>query len=200
MSSSFAQTKTHHMLTQNLLQNISGKRVLFLFAITNAFYALMMAVTIPQLSSMTNGLPIFDILPMGYSWSQAQALLNALGNVGRSYYLTYQLPLDFFYPGLFAITYFLMYRYLLQKAGWTCSTLKLLAVLPLLAGCFDYLENLGIIYLLRSYPTVNETPVVISSLFSVVKSFSTTAFFCVLIITFLVYQFKIIASRRLSTT
>lgn len=46
-----------------------------------------------------------DASPGCYSPEYAEILLKAIGPIGREVYLTRQLPMDFIYPGLFAVTY-----------------------------------------------------------------------------------------------
>lgn len=86
----------------------TGKIVSILFAMTMLVYITMLTYSIPAVSAFAPELPIFDLSPLGYSFSYASELLNALGTEGRDLYLTTQLPLNFIYPGLFFLTYSLM--------------------------------------------------------------------------------------------
>ena len=81
----------------------TGKVVSVLFSLTMVVYFSMLFYSIPAVSEFAPELPIFDLSPMGYSFSYASELLNTLGAEGRDIYLSTQLPIDFIYPGLFSI-------------------------------------------------------------------------------------------------
>ena len=49
-----------------LLKNSRGKKVLFLFVLTNIVYTAMLMVTIPKVIGHTDGLRLLDMMPMGY--------------------------------------------------------------------------------------------------------------------------------------
>ena len=68
----------------------------------------MLMYSLPLVSSYAPKLVLFDMSPMGYSYIQAIELLTALGIDGRNAYLTIQLPRDFIYPGMFAVSYALL--------------------------------------------------------------------------------------------
>ena len=57
-----------------------------------------------------------------------------------------------------------------------------LCFIPVIAGLFDYLENICIVLMLNSYPNVTELHVGFASLFTILKSAFTTAFFVLLIV------------------
>ncbi len=46
----------------------------------------------------------FDIRPGGYSYAEAQAFLEAIGEHGRRYYAVPELILDALYPPLYAVS------------------------------------------------------------------------------------------------
>ncbi len=98
------------------MQKLStGKVIISLFVLTMAVYFTMLSYSIPAVSAFAPDLPIFDLSPLGYSFTYANELLNSLGTEGRNLYLTTQLPLDFIYPGLFSITYSLLLVWIFWK-------------------------------------------------------------------------------------
>ena len=153
-----------------------------MFVLTNIVYVFMLAVTIPGLMKFTGGAEIFDMMPGGYSYTYAAELLEKLGNEGREYYLYRQIPADMIYPGLFAICYSMMIAYFLMKTGKLNTKLKYLSYLPIAAGLFDYLENICIIIMLKSFPDLSQGTVTAGNIFSVSKSVSTTISFTVIIV------------------
>ena len=168
-------------LIQILQNNASGKLVLILLIITMAIYLTMIFFSIPAVVSFAPGLVLFDMSPTGYTYQNAVDLLSALGPEGRSIYLSRQLPLDFLYPGLFAITYSLLLVWLLLKSLSHQSKIFYVAMVPILAGLCDYIENIFIIVMINSFPDLSSNIVGTASLFTIMKSSFTSIFFILLL-------------------
>jgi hypothetical protein len=167
-------------------KNLSGKKVLFLFILTNLVYAIMLLVTIPKTMAFSNGMKLLDMMPMGYNSEYINSLFEALGENGRQVYLYTQLPVDMIYPFLFGISYCLLIGYVLKKLNKLSSVFFWLCFLPLIAGIADYLENFGIISMLNSYPDLSQTSMNATNIFTLVKSMTTTVYFVALIITLVI--------------
>ena len=165
-----------------LEKNTSGKKILGLFILTNVVYLFMLFVTIPKTMGFSNGMKLLDMLPTGYNRDYVNELFRTLGENGREIYLTNQLPVDMIYPLLFGLTYSLLLAYFLKKLNELKSPFTYLCLLPIIAGIADYLENIGIITMLNSYPDLTETTVNAANTFSVIKSTSTSIFFIALIV------------------
>ncbi len=185
-------------LTIFIKGNISGKKVLGLFILTNAVYVFMLTVTIPKTMGFSNGMKLLDMMPMGYDVNYVSELFNSLGEIGRGTYLTNQIPVDMIYPLLFGLTYCLLLAYFLKKLNKLNVPFVYLCLLPVIAGIADYLENFGIIAMLKSYPELTEIAVKTTSSFSVIKSISTSVFFIILIITILMFGIKTMKERKTS--
>jgi len=183
---------------KTLEKNISGKKVLGLFILTNVVYAFMLMVTIPKTMGFSNGMKLLDMLPTGYNHDYVNELFRTLGENGREIYLTNQIPVDMIYPLLFGLTYSLLFAYFLKKLNKLKLPFTYLCLLPIIAGIADYLENIGIITMLNSYPDLTETAVNATNTFSIVKSMTTTVFFIALIIILLMLGVKTIKERRTS--
>ncbi len=160
----------------------TGKMVSGLFIVTMAVYLTMLLYTLPIVESYAPGKTLFDLSPGGYSYENALSLLQTLGTAGRHSYLTIQLPLDLIYPGLFAISYTLLITWLFKKGFKANSKIFYLAVVPFFGGLFDYLENVGIILMLKAFPEVSSNLVKTASAFTILKSGFTTAFFILLFV------------------
>lgn len=166
-----------------LLQSVSnGKTVLILFILTNLVYGTILGYSIPLVLSFAPESTLFDMSPTGYSYAQAIELLQSLGLEGRNAYLTVQMPLDFVYPAMFAVSYALLITWILKQYLPRESRLFLLAFIPVLAGSFDYLENVSIIAMLSGFPDVSEILVTSASSFTIAKSGLTTVFFVFLLV------------------
>lgn len=134
-------------------------------------YLIMLTVTLPQLQVFSDGLRVPDMMVSGYDTAYLQQFFSKLGSSGRQFYLWRQLPLDMLYPALFAATYSVLLAYLSLKTGRKAKIWrKALPLLPLIAGLFDYLENILLIVLLRQYPQVSVIQAATASVFTVCKS------------------------------
>ncbi len=182
-------------LIHSLQVRATGKLVLTLFVITMGVYATILLMTIPAVQAQAPELPLFDVSPGGYSLEYATTLLAAIGESGRQIYLTRQLPLDFVYPGLVAVTYTLLLIWLFKQGFAAKSPIFYLAFVATFAGFFDYLENIGIILMLRSYPDLSATTVAFASINTILKSAFTTGFFLLLIVGLIAFIRKSLATR-----
>lgn len=160
----------------------TGKNVILFFIPAMIVYALMLSYTIPSIEEYSNSKKLFDLSPGGYSYEYAKELLTALGDKGRGLYLFNQLPLDFLYPGLFAISCSLLLSWLFLKIKEPNSRLFYFCLIPVAAGAFDYAENLLIVSMIIGYPDISQGQVEIASLLTIVKSVLTTLFLIVLTI------------------
>ena len=183
------------ILNKILEKNISGKKVLGLFILTNLVYAFMLMVTIPKTMAFANGMKLLDMMPAGYDFNYVKKLFNALDDIGRETYLTSQIPVDMIYPLLFGISYCLVMGYFLKKINKLHTPFIYLCLLPIVAGIADYLENMGIITMLNNYPDITETMVLTSSIFSIIKSISTSMFFVALLIILILLGIKLLTKK-----
>ena len=171
---------------KNLITHLQGfamgKTVLGFLIPAMSIYLIMLLYTIPQVMQYAPEMKLFDMSPIGYSFFYAVDLLNALGVEGRGTYLYQQLPMDFIYPGLFAVSCCLLLTWLFSKSINANSKMFYLCFVPVLAGLFDYFENICIVNMLLSYPNITEIHVSTSSGFTILKSGLTTAFFVILML------------------
>ena len=176
-------------------QNIQGKKVLFFFALATVVYIFMLAVTIPKVMSYSGGMKLPDMLPTGYSPEYINALLNQLGVEGRNAYLFQQIPVDMVYPLLFAISWSLVLAWFLKKLNKQNTQVIYLCLLPVLGGLFDYLENIGMIIILSTWPANTDTLSQFTNVFTILKSFFSTLFFISLIIVLFIFAYRSLMSK-----
>ncbi|WP_108804249.1 hypothetical protein [Aquimarina sp. Aq107] len=184
-------------LTKFIDKNISGKKVLGLFILTNVVYTFMLTVTIPKTMEFSNGMKLLDMMPTGYDLDYVRELFSLLGENGRLTYLNNQIPVDMIYPLLFGLSYYLLLGYLLKKLNKLNSVYNFLCLLPIIAGIADYLENIGIIVMLKNYPELTEVAVKSTSSFSLIKSISTSIFFIVLIAVLIALGIKVLNRKTI---
>jgi hypothetical protein len=130
----------------------TGRNVILLFSLTMAVYLIILFYSIPLVVQSAPEMKLFDVSPAGYTKEYAISLLNAIGPEGRNLYLSLQLPLDFIYPGLFIISYSMLFAWLLKKSFSIESKVYSVLFIPVFAGLFNYAENIFIILMLKAYP------------------------------------------------
>ena len=177
-------------LQEYLFRISKGETVLALFILTNLVYLFMLFVTIPKLMQYSDGMKILDMMPGGYDLEYVMVLFDTLGEKGRQTYLFRQIPADMFYPGLYLVSYTLLFCYFLKKTGYLQSMFFYFSLLPVIGGVSDYIENFGIITMLKQYPDITQETFAISNTFSVIKSSSTTFFFIALLVLIVIFVVK----------
>ncbi len=185
-------------LTKFIESKNLGKIILGLFILTNIIYIYMLVVTIPKTMEFSNRMKLLDMLPTGYNKDYVNELFRTLGETGRGIYLTNQIPVDMIYPILFGLTYSLLLVYFLKKINKLKSPFTYLCMLPIIAGISDYLENIGIITMLNSYPDLTETTVNATNAFSIIKSTSTSLLFITLIVILIILGIKFVKRNKTS--
>lgn len=174
----------------------SGRLVLAIFLPALAVYLAMVLLTLPHLRALAGGLAPFDLLPGGYDAAYAMRFLDAIGAEGRAYYLGRQIPLDLMYPALFAISFSLLWLWLLARAGRVPAGLPLIAWLPVLAGLADYAENGLVTFMLIRFPEISAGLVTTASAMTMAKSATTTVYFCALAVLLVVLAARWFTTRR----
>lgn len=141
-----------------------------------AVYLTMVLITLPHLEAQSGFTP-FDMRPAGYGPEEAGALLSALGDEGRSYYVNRQLLLDAFYPALMALTLTSLFRLVGNKLSQVRLVKVGIAVSWMAAG-FDYAENAGIYAMLSMWANLPDLLVYLTAIATVSKSaFTSLAIF-----------------------
>ncbi len=181
-----------------LTRNIIGKKVLLFFVLATMVYVLMLVITIPRVMSFSKGMKLLDMMPTGYDLEYVNTLFNTLGQEGRDAYLNNQIPLDMIYPLLFGISFCLVLAYFLNKLNKLKSPFIYLCLLPIIAGTADYLENIGIIILLNSYPDLSFGMVTMTNGASLIKSSTTTLYFLILLISLIFLGIRVLKKDRKS--
>ena len=170
-----------HRFVDTIKNAASGRNVLLFLIPSLAVYLVMLVHTIPGVQSYAPGMKIFDLSPGGYLYEYAIELFSALGDEGRKKYLNTQLPLDFIYPALFAISSALLLTWLFLKRYDKHSKVFYFCFVPIFAGLFDYLENIQIVIMILNFPDISNAQVFLSSICTMAKSGLTTIFFLLLL-------------------
>ncbi|PIE15546.1 MAG: hypothetical protein CSA68_05840 [Rhodobacterales bacterium] len=140
--------------------------------IAATIYMLMIGVTLAHIQALSGHVP-FDMRPLGYRYADAAALLEALGEEGRIYYLSRQIPLDTLYPAMLALALVTTIFWFGQRIPHS-RLVHLGIVFSVGSALFDYAENVGIAVLIWSWPEVSVPLVYAASAATLVKSALTT--------------------------
>ena len=145
-----------------------------------ALWAFMVFWTLAYLRRISGGLEPFDLRPFGYDLAKARALLFALSEFGRDYYLNIQLQLDTAYPFTYALSRVLLLWWLTVPGRIADFAIPMparlaLAPLPLATAACDYVENDAIAAMLTAGPQVDAETVAWASFWTQAKSLGSLA-------------------------
>lgn len=147
----------------------SGKLVLALVIASNAVFAFMALVTMPQIAAMASGMTAPEISQSGYDADYVAAFLQAAGEEGRSFYLYRQVPVDMVYACLYLLSSLFLWRWLWLRRGGK-------KVIPVMGGIaalngtfFDWSENISTAMILSAWPDMDAGIVEYASLFTQLK-------------------------------
>ncbi|WP_052339342.1 hypothetical protein [Gorillibacterium massiliense] len=179
-------------ILKGFMEKATWTKAVIALTCSQTLYFVMLFATIPAVEKKAGGMKLFDLMSSGYTPKYAAQFLNAAGEEGRRLYLTHQLPLDFVYPALMAITGALFISLFSRK---TDRRFGVLLFVPVCGAIFDYLENVSVTTLLFAYPHVPTTVVRLASLFTISKSIFVTVYFIVLGALFILFLYTIIREK-----
>lgn len=130
----------------------------------------------PQLLLLGDGQEILDNR-FGYDSAEVVTLFTAYGPEGRALYRTFLLAADFIYPLLFALMLGALLVWLMRVDGIQGARWRNAHLSPLALVVLDYIENAGVLLMLRQFPTVSDTVVTIVSTLTIVKMLGVTLLF-----------------------
>jgi len=172
---SFNQIRIKMLFFNALIARTSSVKYLsYLFLSSHVILILMMTYTFPRINNQI-GATAFDLRTFGYSVSEARSIVTNLNDQTTDLYLFPQLSLlDLLYPFLLALflSSFLFRLISITKTKNRMSSMLLMV--PFLAMIFDYLENICIILMITKTVETSEYFVVLSSIFTILKSVLTS--------------------------
>ena len=145
--------KVSHLARLSLaVHHAASTRRVLTFALLQAVFMLgVMPWTGARLQALGQGAGPLDVR----FFATAQATwetVDSYGALGRAFYSTVQCTLDVAYPLVYGLFLALLLSWLGRRAWPPGSRLQRANLLPLLAACFDLLENAGIVALLNFHP------------------------------------------------
>lgn len=173
------------------LEKTTIKLWLLFLLLSQTIYIIMQTYSIPSIIHEADGLAIFDMRPLGYTYEYAYKFLSQLSEKGVELYTHIQLPLDILFPILNCLTGLCTFTLIVRlynkvknktKLDMQSAFFKAVLSLPLVAMLFDYLENIMILVMLSYKLAVPKFLVYVASIFTITKSMSTLIFYAMIII------------------
>lgn len=151
-----------------------------------------LAISSLALQEAASGLSILDTR-LVYTQADVRQLLKALGETGRSAYQLTHLTLDLVFPIAYSLFFASASLWLTEKLGLSTPQKQRIAVLLLLAGVFDLLENFSIMGMVAAYPSQVPALALASQLFTLIKFglFAINILFLVILIGMAIKQRKV---------
>ena len=157
-----------------IVQNVTWKKVLFFTIVCIFLYSLInfSSIGLAGLLKITDGSIVLD-MEFGYNYEKANKILTELGSEGREFYLNKLLPIDFVFPLSYMLFLTVWIAIFLNYIGFN-NWYKYFICLPIFPMLFDWIENIGIIVMLKNYPNLSEWVVYGASFATVLKFISVT--------------------------
>src|SRR5262245_940700 len=146
--------------------------------------------------------PLFDARKQGYFFDDAKRHLEALGPAARDYYAGLYIPgYDLVFPVTlfaFGILFCLWMTQPTRRFAAALQPASRLAILiiPLGLFIFDILENISVLAMLKSYPSVDPGLASAASLFSRIKWLSAYFAWALAAALLVLASFRVLTSRR----
>lgn len=188
--------KSMNKIKQIIDKHSTENKVLWFFILSTLIYLSMLLFTVPKVMHFSNGMYVLDMMLTGYDSAYIHSLFETLGKKGRHTYLYYQLPIDMIYPLSYMVSFSFLIAYFLKKLSKFNSTFFYLCFLPIIAGIADYLENIGTITMLNTYPCMSEAVMASTNIFTIIKSMTVTLTLTVLIILIMMAFLKAVKVRK----
>jgi hypothetical protein len=135
----------------------SGKNVLLLLGLYLPFPTFILPQLESRIAQQATQMPVVPLdLQFDYTAEIAYRTLNNMSEIGRKNYFWGEITIDILYPIIYGLLFSLLISWLFQKIGETAISWQRLTLVPLIAMCMDFLENISIINLIYIFP--NRTP------------------------------------------
>ena len=150
-----------------------------------------LAISSLALQEAAGGLTILDTR-LVYNPTDVDQFLKALGAEGRTAYQLTHLTLDLVFPIAYSLFFAGASLWLTGKLGLSTPQKQKVALLLLLAGVFDLLENFSIMGMVAAFPTQVNALALLSQLFTLIKFglFAINVIFLVILIVMAIKQRK----------
>ena len=171
------------MIYQALKKYSNWKVILSLLILTLLF----MTVVFPHFEAKINKaanekVRILDAR-FSYNLEQVNSLFDKMGSEGRGVYRFISANVDMVYPIVYGLFFILSIASFLKKIFPARPKTMLVALIPLIAVLFDYLENFNTLKMLGNFPNITPDEVAKGALFTQLKwEFIVISIFLILVL------------------
>jgi hypothetical protein len=155
-------------LLARLKPHATSRNILILLALFLVFEVAVFPVAGARISAVSGGQGPLD-LNLFNPPAQSLEAVAAYGPDGRTTYVIVELTADLLFPIVYALFLSLTLIFLLSRGFPAENGVQRLAALPLFAALCDYLENLGILLMLITYPRTFAPAAWLPALFTPLK-------------------------------
>ncbi len=159
-----------HIRLLNYILDSKIKTWILIISTGAVFYILNFIWPVPELTRLWQGSIIPDLMPFGASTEYIQNLLTQLWDSGRSQYLIFLITLDILFPILYSLFFGILLWISIRHIHLSDQIKWMLASLPFIAACFDYIENISMFITLSIFPSIYPTVIHIWSVATVYKN------------------------------
>ena len=145
----------------------TGRVVLVLFVM----YLLFNAVILPYCSERIDPGGTVKVLDLafGYHTQEAKQVLEAFGEEGRKTYFFVDSVIDIAYPIIYTLFNILLFGFFLRQFFPKGTKYQWINLVPLITMLFDFGENIHILRLIRQYPDLHSSTVLMASVLGMIK-------------------------------
>ena len=179
---------TKNKLYRQLEEIYTKKGIIILFVTAHLTLLAMMLFTFPRINAKMQT-QAFDLKTFGYSSTEALAMIRNLDQATIDFYIFPQLfLLDVIYPFLLAMFLSgLMVRLFNLTAIRSDHLFSNAFMLPFVAMCFDYLENISIYFMISGGGDPSHGLIQAASYFTSLKSGFTIISWVIILILFVIF-------------
>jgi len=173
---------------------------LLVFTVSTLSFLVFFFYLIPKFSAnpFQENIKLLD-LRFWYTPIDVFHLFHQLGANGRDAYQFFTIYIDMLYPLVYGFWFYFSLTFLLKKLFLNNNKFICLRFIPFGIVLFDYIENLSILYLLNTFPQINEVSVFIGAIASSSKWIFTILTIITLIIAIFIVCAKFIGSLKIKT-
>lgn len=145
--------------------------VLLCVAFISLYILLNFILGVPQLKQLSGGIGVIDST-FNYSADKVYTMIEAYGPQGRKIHIALEV-VDFIFPLIYSLFFSLSVTLILRHMFPLNTFTQTICLLPLLIIVFEYVENIGVLAMLVSYPRRLEVLAVITNVATLLKTLVT---------------------------
>jgi hypothetical protein len=177
-----------------LNRQATGRNIFIYLVIFIFFNAVVLSWAGGRIEAISSGVGPIDLL-FSYTPDQAYEMVEAYGEEGRSFYAAIELTADVIYPLVIFLLFGSLLAYFTSRAFPADSPVQKFVALPVLGLVTDYLENIGIVSALLTYPSRLDTLVQFANVFTMLKWLSAGLTILLIVVGLIALLVKRISAR-----